>query len=55
MAENNKSRKSKIQRKTGETDISLELDLDGNGVYKIESGVPFLDHMLTLFTGSWFF
>ncbi|TKB08029.1 imidazoleglycerol-phosphate dehydratase HisB [Desulforhopalus sp. IMCC35007] len=55
MAENNKARKSKIQRKTAETDISLELDLDGNGVYKIESGVPFLDHMLTLFTVHGFF
>jgi imidazoleglycerol-phosphate dehydratase len=55
MAENDTSRKSSIQRKTGETDISLELDLDGSGVYTIESGVPFLDHMLTLFTVHGFF
>jgi imidazoleglycerol-phosphate dehydratase len=43
-------RKALISRKTGETDIRLELDLDGNGNHAIDSGVPFLDHMLTLFT-----
>lgn len=42
-------RVGKIQRKTGETDILLELDLDGSGKYSIETGVAFLDHMLALF------
>ncbi len=40
-------RTAKIQRKTKETDISLELNLDGLGKYEIDSGIGFLDHMLT--------
>lgn len=43
------ARKSTIQRKTGETEIHLELDLDGKGNANVESGVGFLDHMLDLF------
>ncbi|MBR4287892.1 MAG: imidazoleglycerol-phosphate dehydratase HisB [Clostridia bacterium] len=42
-------RRSEIQRKTAETDISLTLDLDGKGESRIDSGCGFLDHMLTLF------
>ena len=42
-------RKAGIDRKTAETDISLALDLDGNGRSDIQSGLGFLDHMLTLF------
>ena len=42
-------RKATIQRKTGETDICLNLSLDGKGNSKINSGCGFLDHMLTLF------
>jgi imidazoleglycerol-phosphate dehydratase len=42
------SRSSRIQRKTAETDIQLELDLDGYGVAEISTGVGFFDHMLTL-------
>ena len=42
-------RTSDIKRKTGETDISLALNLDGNGVSDIKSGCGFMDHMLTLF------
>lgn len=48
-------REAKIARKTTETDIQLELNLDGKGQYSIDTGVPFLDHMLTLFTVHGFF
>ncbi len=40
---------AEINRKTNETDIRLRLDLDGTGKSDIDSGVGFLDHMLTLF------
>ena len=42
-------RTAEIKRKTAETDISLKLDLDGTGKSTVDSGVGFLDHMLTLF------
>lgn len=42
-------RKAEIYRKTAETEIALTLDLDGSGKSEINSGVGFLDHMLTLF------
>ncbi|MBE5744650.1 MAG: imidazoleglycerol-phosphate dehydratase HisB [Clostridiales bacterium] len=42
-------RVSEIVRKTGETDILLRLNLDGEGKSEIDSGCGFLDHMLTLF------
>jgi imidazoleglycerol-phosphate dehydratase len=37
-------------RKTAETAIELSIDLDGSGVSNIETGIPFFDHMLTLFS-----
>lgn len=40
---------SEINRKTAETDIKLQLNLDGTGKSDIQSGCGFLDHMLTLF------
>ena len=40
------SRKAKIQRKTKETNISVEVNLDGKGKYKIKTKIGFLDHML---------
>ncbi len=42
-------RTSEIARKTAETDIQLTLNLDGTGKSTIDTGVGFLDHMLTLF------
>ena len=39
-------RKAEVKRKTKETDISVYLKLDGRGEYKINTAVPFLDHML---------
>ena len=40
-------RTAKILRKTKETDVMVELNLDGVGKYKIDTGIGFLDHMLT--------
>ncbi len=44
------SRSAKCSRKTAETDIDLSLDIDGSGVSSIDTGIPFFDHMLTLFS-----
>jgi imidazoleglycerol-phosphate dehydratase len=41
-------RTAQIHRQTGETDITLTLDLDGSGQSQVQTGVGFLDHMLTL-------
>jgi len=41
---------SKVKRVTTETQIELELNLDGTGLYEIETGVGFLDHMLSHIT-----
>ena len=54
MAQESK-RAGVVQRKTKETDIDLALVVDGNGQASIDSGVPFLDHMLTLFSVHGFF
>jgi len=40
------SRKAKISRKTKETSIAVEVNIDGKGRYKIETGIGFLDHIL---------
>ena len=40
-------RTASLSRKTNETDIRIELDLDGSGQHEIETGIGFLDHMLT--------
>jgi len=44
-----KARQSKLKRHTLETRISIRLNLDGKGRSKIKTGIPFFDHMLTLF------
>ena len=45
-----KGRSAAVARKTKETDIRLELNLEGSGRYAVKTGIPFLDHMLELFT-----
>ncbi len=47
--------KSRVTRKTRETEIDLELELDGQGEADIATGIPFLDHMLHLFTAHGYF
>src|SRR5437773_12298067 len=44
-----------VHRRTKETDISLEIRLDGEGSYTVETGIPFLNHMLELFARHGFF
>lgn len=40
------ARVAKVSRKTKETDIAVDLNLDGSGAAKVDTGIPFLDHML---------
>ena len=40
-------RQAAINRKTGETQVEVRLDIDGTGRHQIDTGLPFLDHMLT--------
>lgn len=44
-----RSRKAQLKRVTKETQVAVKLDLDGSGKSSIRTGIPFLDHMLTLF------
>src|SRR6267142_3795040 len=44
-----KARRAGIDRKTAETRIAVKLNIDGSGRSSIETGIPFFDHMLTLF------
>ena len=39
-------REAEIKRKTSETEIHVKLDLDGSGLLRVDSGIPFMDHML---------
>ena len=48
-------REATLSRKTGETDIELKLTVDGDGKATLKTGVPFFEHMLTLFTRHGFF
>jgi len=42
-------RKAEVKRKTKETEILLRLNLDGTGRHSVHTGIPFFDHMLSLF------
>ena len=46
--ETKKARRAEMERKTAETQISIKLNLDGEGTCDIATGIGFLDHMLTL-------
>jgi imidazoleglycerol-phosphate dehydratase len=46
---------SRITRKTKETEVELELELDGRGDAAVDTGIPFLDHMLHLFAAHGYF
>ncbi|MGB7947886.1 MAG: imidazoleglycerol-phosphate dehydratase HisB [Candidatus Binatia bacterium] len=48
-------RNAKIERKTKETDIRIDLNIDGSGTAEIETGMPFFNHMLESFTRHGFF
>ena len=48
------AREAKIERKTKETDISLFMNIDGSGKSEIDTGIPFMDHMLGLFSAHGF-
>ena len=44
-----KKREAKVERKTKETAITVRWKLDGDGAYEVSTGIPFFDHMLSLF------
>lgn len=48
-------RRVELKRETSETKVSLTLDLDGKGDYRISTTIPFLDHMLSLMARHGFF
>jgi len=48
-------RSAVVERKTKETDIKIEIDIDGKGNTEIKTGIPFFDHMLKLFAVHGFF
>jgi len=47
-------RKAAIHRKTKESEIRVDLNLDGTGITEIKTGIPFMDHMLTLMSAHGF-
>ena len=49
------ARQALVTRKTRETDVEVELNLDGSGQVSLDTGIPFLDHMLHLFAAHGYF
>lgn len=47
-------REARVQRKTKETEIEIELNIDGKGISRINTGIGFFDHMLDLMAGHGF-
>jgi imidazoleglycerol-phosphate dehydratase len=47
--------RSRVRRQTRETDVELELELDGRGQTDLDTGIPFLNHMLHLFAAHGYF
>jgi imidazoleglycerol-phosphate dehydratase len=50
-----RTRQASVHRATKETDIAVTVAIDGEGKYEVETGVPFLNHMLELFARHGFF
>jgi len=48
------ARHATIDRKTKETDIKIRLEIDGSGQSQVDTGIPFMDHMLTLMAAHGF-
>lgn len=48
-------RRANLERKTSEVEVSVDINLDGEGKYDIRTGVPFFDHMLAQFTKHGYF
>ncbi|MBN2125229.1 MAG: imidazoleglycerol-phosphate dehydratase HisB [Deltaproteobacteria bacterium] len=48
------SRKATVERKTKETEVRLTVNLDGKGLCRVDTGVPFMDHMLNLMASHGF-
>ena len=48
------ARQATIDRKTKETDIKIRLEIDGSGQSQVDTGIPFMDHMLTLMAAHGF-
>jgi imidazoleglycerol-phosphate dehydratase len=45
-----KVRSSEVARKTTETDVKININIDGSGIYEVSTGIGFFDHMLKLFS-----
>lgn len=48
-------RKAKVERKTSEVEVTVDINLDGKGKYEIDTGIPFFDHMLSQFAKHGYF
>jgi len=49
------SRRAKLERKTSEVAVEVDINLDGKGKYQIETGIPFFNHMLSQFAKHGYF